>query len=91
MRAHDRSSLRVLASTGEPVAVKVQRPNIQKLVNMDLSTIRFVIWIISRFVNTNEFIDLRAFSTALSNNRQKHLLQCAIAVLFPVNRYNPRS
>jgi predicted unusual protein kinase regulating ubiquinone biosynthesis (AarF/ABC1/UbiB family) len=51
----------VLASTGEVVAVKVQRPNIQRLVNMDLSTIRFVIWVISRFVNTNEFIDLLAF------------------------------
>jgi predicted unusual protein kinase regulating ubiquinone biosynthesis (AarF/ABC1/UbiB family) len=51
----------VLASSGEVVAVKVQRPNIQRLVNMDLSTIRFVIWIISRFVNTNEFIDLMAF------------------------------
>src|SRR5438045_4136139 len=51
----------VLAATGENVAVKVQRPNIEKLVNMDLSTIRFVIWVISRFVNTNEFIDLRAF------------------------------
>jgi predicted unusual protein kinase regulating ubiquinone biosynthesis (AarF/ABC1/UbiB family) len=51
----------VLASTGEEVAVKVQRPNIEQLVNMDLSTIRFVIWVISRFVNTNEFIDLRAF------------------------------
>ena len=51
----------VLAATGQEVAVKVQRPNIGKLVNMDLSTIRFVIWVISRFVNTNEFIDLRAF------------------------------
>jgi predicted unusual protein kinase regulating ubiquinone biosynthesis (AarF/ABC1/UbiB family) len=51
----------VLAATGEDVAVKVQRPNIEQLVNMDLSTIRFVIWVISRFVNTNEFIDLRAF------------------------------
>ena len=51
----------VLASTGEVVAVKVQRPNIQQLVDMDLSTIRFVIWFISRFVNTNEFIDLVAF------------------------------
>jgi predicted unusual protein kinase regulating ubiquinone biosynthesis (AarF/ABC1/UbiB family) len=51
----------VLAATGENVAVKVQRPNIDQLVNMDLSTIRFVIWVISRFVNTNEFIDLRAF------------------------------
>src|SRR5437660_87977 len=51
----------VLAATGEDVAVKVQRPNIEQLVNMDLSTIRFVIWVISRFVNTNEFIDLMAF------------------------------
>jgi predicted unusual protein kinase regulating ubiquinone biosynthesis (AarF/ABC1/UbiB family) len=51
----------VLASTGASVAVKVQRPNIERLVNMDLSTIRFVIWVISRFVNTNEFIDLMAF------------------------------
>src|SRR5439155_10327205 len=51
----------VLASTGQMVAVKVQRPNIRRLVNMDLSTIRFVIWVISRFVNTREFIDLTAF------------------------------
>ena len=51
----------VLATTGEVVAVKVQRPNIERLVNMDLSTIRFVIWVISRLVNTNEFIDLMAF------------------------------
>jgi len=51
----------VLAGTGEVVAVKVQRPHIDRLVNMDLSTIRFVIWVISRFVNTNEFIDLLAF------------------------------
>src|SRR5205814_3510782 len=43
------------------VAVKVQRPYIERLVNMDLSTIRFVIWVISRFVNTNEFIDLVAY------------------------------
>src|SRR5947209_5415421 len=51
----------VLATTGQTVAVKVQRPNIERLVKMDLSTIRFVIWVISRFVNTSEFIDLRAF------------------------------
>jgi predicted unusual protein kinase regulating ubiquinone biosynthesis (AarF/ABC1/UbiB family) len=50
-----------LPETGQVVAVKVQRPNIDRLVNMDLSTIRFVIWVISRFVNTNEFIDLNAF------------------------------
>ncbi len=51
----------VLAATGEVVAVKVQRPHIEQLVNMDLSTIRFVIWVISRFVKTNEFIDLMGF------------------------------
>jgi predicted unusual protein kinase regulating ubiquinone biosynthesis (AarF/ABC1/UbiB family) len=51
----------VLPTTGEVVAVKVQRPDIERLVNMDLSTIRFVIWVISRFVNTREFIDLMAF------------------------------
>lgn len=50
-----------LASSGEVVAVKVQRPNIEQLVSMDLSTIRFVIWVISRFIDTSEFLDLRAF------------------------------
>src|SRR5579859_7618168 len=48
----------VLLSTGETVAVKIQRPHIAQLVNMDLSTLRFVIWLINRFVNTSEFIDL---------------------------------
>jgi predicted unusual protein kinase regulating ubiquinone biosynthesis (AarF/ABC1/UbiB family) len=51
----------VLAATGEVVAVKVQRPNIEQLVNMDLSTIRFVIWVISLFADNSEFIDLNAF------------------------------
>src|ERR1700737_1196092 len=51
----------VLATTGQEGAVKVQRPNIARLVNMDPRTIRFVIWVISRFVNTSEFIDLMAF------------------------------
>jgi predicted unusual protein kinase regulating ubiquinone biosynthesis (AarF/ABC1/UbiB family) len=50
-----------LKGTGQVVAVKVQRPDIDRLVNMDLSTIRFVIWVISRFVNTTQFIDLLAF------------------------------
>lgn len=50
----------VLASTGETVAVKVQRPNVDQLVRSDLSTLRFVIWVINRFVDTSEFIDLRA-------------------------------
>jgi predicted unusual protein kinase regulating ubiquinone biosynthesis (AarF/ABC1/UbiB family) len=48
----------VLASTGEEVAVKIQRPNIDQLVGMDLSTLKFVIWVINRFVDTGEFIDL---------------------------------
>lgn len=49
----------VLASTGETVAVKVQRPNIEQLISMDLSTLRFVIWIITRLVDTGNFIDLQ--------------------------------
>ena len=48
----------VLASTGETVAVKVQRPQIEQLVRMDLSTLKFVIWVITRFVDTSDFIDL---------------------------------
>ena len=51
----------ILASTGEEVAVKIQRPNIDQLVNMDLSTIKFVIWVINHFVDVGEFIDLMAF------------------------------
>src|SRR5438046_4325967 len=37
-------------STGEGLAVKVQRPNIDQLVRMDLSSLKFVIWVIMRFV-----------------------------------------
>ncbi len=50
----------VLASTGEEVAVKVQRPNIDQLVRMDLNSLKFVIRVITRFVNTGTFIDLMA-------------------------------
>src|SRR6266699_6392465 len=49
----------VLASTGEEVAIKVQRPNIDQLVRMDLNSLKFVIRVITRFVNTGTFIDLR--------------------------------
>src|SRR5438309_3664155 len=49
----------VLASTGEEVAVKVQRPNIDQLVSMDLNSLKFVIRVITRFVNTGNFIDLK--------------------------------
>jgi predicted unusual protein kinase regulating ubiquinone biosynthesis (AarF/ABC1/UbiB family) len=48
----------ILASTGETVAVKIQRPNSDQLVRMDLSALRFVIWVITRFVDMSGFIDL---------------------------------
>src|SRR6266513_6349170 len=49
----------ILASTGEEVAVKIQRPNIEQLVRMDLNSLKFVIRVITRFVNTGNFIDLK--------------------------------
>lgn len=49
-----------LASNSAQVAVKIQRPNIEQLVSMDLSTLKFVIRVINRFVDTSEFIDLMA-------------------------------
>jgi len=49
----------VLASTGEEVAVKIQRPHIDQLVRMDLNSLKFVIRVITRFVNTGNFIDLK--------------------------------
>src|SRR5579884_3939534 len=51
----------VLAATGETVAVKIQRPNIEQLVRTDLSTLKFVIRLINRFIDTSGFIDLMAF------------------------------
>jgi predicted unusual protein kinase regulating ubiquinone biosynthesis (AarF/ABC1/UbiB family) len=48
----------VLASTGETVAVKIQRPTSDQLARTDLSALKFVIWIITRFVDMNHFIDL---------------------------------
>jgi predicted unusual protein kinase regulating ubiquinone biosynthesis (AarF/ABC1/UbiB family) len=51
----------VLAATGETVAVKIQRPNIEQLVRTDLSTLKFVIRLITRFIDTSDFIDLMAF------------------------------
>src|SRR6266480_2890448 len=49
----------VLASSGEEVAVKVQRQNIDQLVRMDLSSLKFVILVITRFFDTGNFIDLK--------------------------------
>ncbi len=53
----------VLASTGEDVAVKIQRPNIDQLVRMDLNSLKFVIRVITRFVKTGNFIDLKGIYT----------------------------
>src|SRR5258708_9546210 len=48
----------ILAATGEMVAVKIQRPDSDRLVQMDLRSLKFVLWIITRFIDTNQFIDL---------------------------------
>ncbi|HEY3999583.1 MAG TPA: AarF/UbiB family protein, partial [Candidatus Xenobia bacterium] len=48
----------VLAATGETVAVKVQRPHIEALVRMDLSTLHFVIRVVKRLTDTRGFMDL---------------------------------
>lgn len=50
----------ILRSNGKEVAVKIQRPNIDRLVHMDLSTLKFVIWVIHRFIKS-DVIDLNAF------------------------------
>jgi predicted unusual protein kinase regulating ubiquinone biosynthesis (AarF/ABC1/UbiB family) len=51
----------VLASTGETVAVKIQRPHIEQMVKLDLRALRWVIWGITRLVGRNNVIDLRGF------------------------------
>jgi predicted unusual protein kinase regulating ubiquinone biosynthesis (AarF/ABC1/UbiB family) len=48
----------ILASTGETVAVKIQRPHSDQLVRLDLSALKLVIWVITRLVNMNDCIDL---------------------------------
>jgi predicted unusual protein kinase regulating ubiquinone biosynthesis (AarF/ABC1/UbiB family) len=49
----------ILAATGEMVAVKIQRPNSDLLVQVDLRALRFVLWIITRFVDVDHVIDLK--------------------------------
>jgi predicted unusual protein kinase regulating ubiquinone biosynthesis (AarF/ABC1/UbiB family) len=51
----------VLASTGETVAVKIRRPQIEQLVDLDLRALHLVIWSITRLVGPNNVIDLRGF------------------------------
>ncbi len=48
----------ILAATGGMVAVKVQRPDSERLVQMDLRTLRFVLWILNRFVDRTQVMDL---------------------------------
>src|SRR5438309_8361973 len=48
----------ILASTGEMVAVKIQRPDSDRLVQMDLRCLKFLLWIITRIVDTNQCINL---------------------------------
>ena len=48
----------ILASTGETVAVKIQRPNSDHFVRMDLRTLKFVVWVITRLVDMSDVIDL---------------------------------
>src|SRR5438045_3145199 len=43
----------ILASTGETVAVKIQRPYNDQLVRLDLRALRFVIWVMTRFVDAH--------------------------------------
>jgi predicted unusual protein kinase regulating ubiquinone biosynthesis (AarF/ABC1/UbiB family) len=51
----------VLASTGETVAVKIQRPQIERLVRLDLRALKFVIWVMTRFVDAHNVVDLMGF------------------------------
>ena len=43
--------------TGEDVAVKVQRPGAQQVMAQDIDIIRSVVRIVSKFVNTDQFVD----------------------------------
>ena len=44
--------------TGEDVAVKVQRPGAQQVMAQDIDIIRSVVRIVSKFVKTDQFVDL---------------------------------
>ena len=46
--------------TGEDVAVKVQRPGAQQVMAQDIDIIRSVVRIASKFVKTDQFVDLNA-------------------------------
>ena len=52
--------------TGEDVAVKVQRPGAQQVMAQDIDIIRSVVRIVSKFVNTDQFVDLHGVVEAVS-------------------------
>ncbi len=60
--------------SGEDVAIKVQRPQVYRLVKADLSALRFVIWVITRLVrDANKFIDLWALYREFSRTVYEEL------------------
>lgn len=50
----------VLACTGEAVALKVQRPNAELFVRIDLRALKCVTWLITRFVRLDSIVDLES-------------------------------
>src|SRR5579885_3296968 len=77
----------VLAATGEEVAVKIQRPSIDQLVRSDLSTLKFVIWVINRFVDTSEFIDLMGVYREFTRSV---FAKCSKIILLSISRVSTR-
>jgi predicted unusual protein kinase regulating ubiquinone biosynthesis (AarF/ABC1/UbiB family) len=63
----------VLASTGETVAVKIQRPQIEQLVRLDLRALKFVIWVMTRFVGSHNVMDLMGFYTEFARTIDEEL------------------
>jgi len=65
---------RAKLTTGEDVAVKVQRPLIYRLVRADLGALKFVIWVITHiYRNANKFIDLGALYREFSRTVYEEL------------------
>lgn len=50
---------RARLTTGEDVAVKVQRPGAQQVMAQDIDIMRSIVRLASRFVRTDQFVDLR--------------------------------
>ncbi len=60
--------------SGEDVAVKIQRPQIYRLIKADLSALRFVIWVITKIKrDADKFIDLKALYREFSRTVYEEL------------------